>query len=519
MANERFSIPAMAYEPSSNPSFLDEYGLQNADHPVFVWDGDANAFAWANTAGLDHWGAISLQTFRASRLDRAMPAMIRLRELSRTALPANGISQTLMFWTSRGACRLDCRCRPVDLGDGGHGLLLEIDPAVQAVANGRAADDVPAAHGRDPTAPTPDGAGHDAALSRTARANGQRVSGFLNGSVVAEQTAQLPAPSDEDHAAMAEIARMLGRPGAETKSPDGDVENRVGQPHDNTTKNDSGEQLRRDVLELADDRPLDPVEMRPAPVSAPSANDFDTLNHELRTPLNSIIGFAEMMHSEQLGPVGNERYREYIGDILDSARHALSLINDLLDTSRVRAGHLDVTHEELEVPELLERTIALMQPQAQKAAVVIVPGFPDTMRTIHADARAMRQILLNVLSNAIKFTGRGGRVFVTASRDAAGNTTIGVRDTGVGMTEDQLDRAMMPWEQVSKTADERKSGAGELAGSGLGLPLVRALTEAQGGALAIRSTPGEGTRVEITIPPRDEPETSPSDTSPLDTSI
>jgi len=500
--------------PSSNPPFVEDHDLAHADHPVFVWDGDAAAFAWANRAGLDCWGALSLQSFRASGLDRAMPAMLRLAELSATALPAEGIHQTLMFWTPHGVCRLSCRCRPVDLGDGGHGLILEADPVA-----GRGDEDEFYSTAGAPrrTAQVLNGAGAHGNTSLSTRRNGalrraapgQRVSGFLNGAVVAEQEVNLPAPSDDDHHAMQEIARMLGRPAPRPATKAG---SREIQPGTRALKGEqSGFEAGRRLREQAWRTDASRQQERSTPLAESSSSQgiaagedtsseaFDNLNHELRTPLNSIIGFAEMMHTEQLGPIGTARYKEYAGDILDSARHALSLINDLLDASRVRAGHLNITFEEIDVPLLLERAIALMEPQARAASVRVVAGFPDDVPPIQADARAMRQILLNILTNAIKFTPPGGRVFVTAQRDDDGETVIAVRDTGVGMTDEQIGEAMKPWARLDNPGGMPGTG-GPPAGSGLGLPLVKTLIEAQNGALRITSAPGEGTRVEIVLP-------------------
>lgn len=525
---ERTPQPPYAGDLNAAPSFLDDPTLAQAPFAVFVWDEDLDGFVWANGAGLNRWGALSLASLRASRLDRAMPAMAKLRDLSRMALPVEGVVQTLTFWTPRGACRMTCRCRPLDLNDGGHGLVLEAvdqhtgpeaDAPVRdrgnSLVNGRPAY-LPAAcrTGRVDQAPRPDRAsthvpGYLSGVDRTATPGALSSNG--------RASPDLPSPSDDDHFAMQEIARMLARDTSGGVLPPvsrADVlptqtqdvpQKRVASPvlpkgHAATSRpgQDSGARLRVPRPAERSENEGSGTYSLPAVDGADddtSSHRFDTLNHELRTPLSSIIGFAEMMHREQLGPIGNARYKEYAGDILDSARHALSLINDLLDASRVRAGHLDAAAEEIDVPTLLDRVIALMAPQAQTASVTVVRGYPPALPVLKADARALRQILLNLLTNAFKFTPEGGHVFVSAKHDET-HMVLDIRDTGIGMTEAQIADALKPW--------VRGNGEAVLpskpVGSGLGLPLVKALTEAQNGELSVTSAPGEGTCVTVRLP-------------------
>ncbi len=487
--------------------------FEDLPYPVFVWDSDLGGFVWANAAGLERWGALSLASFRASRLDRAMPAMLKLKDLCAAALPVEGVTQTLTFWTPRGAARMACRCRPIDLGDDGHGLVIEAADENSGLVEcrGRAPAPVrlrPAAR----TAHAPNDRGQDRIRTMLPSTTPKRVAGFLNGEGGGDTTAattaepNMPAPTPDDHLAMQEIARMLGRPSTKDRE---DLSLPTTSHLNGLEAGTSGivppvgAELRK-VTEVLAKRTSTAVEqtltvetsIEPnTPSSDTAGMQFDTLNHELRTPLNSIIGFAEMMHREQLGPIGNDRYKEYAGDILDSARHALNLINDLLDASRVRAGHLDVVPEEINVPELLDRVVALTAPQAQAASVKVVCGYPDRMPPLHADTRALRQILLNILTNAFKFTPAGGHVFVSA-RQSNTEFIIDIRDTGIGMTDEQIADAMKLW--------VRNNGSGHPpsapAGSGLGLPLVKALTEAMAGELEITSAPGEGTCVTVRLP-------------------
>ena len=144
------------------------------------------------------------------------------------------------------------------------------------------------------------------------------------------------------------------------------------------------------------------------------------ISHEIRTPLNAIIGFSEVMMEERFGPIGNERYREYLKDIHASGGHLVSLLNDLLDLSKIEAGKLELTFASVDLNELTQQCVALMQPQANRERIIIRTSLPPTLPPVVADARSVRQIVLNLLSNSIKFTGAGGQVIVsTALTDTA----------------------------------------------------------------------------------------------------
>jgi PAS domain S-box-containing protein len=219
------------------------------------------------------------------------------------------------------------------------------------------------------------------------------------------------------------------------------------------------------------------------------------VSHEIRTPLNAIIGFAEVMIEERFGPIENERYREYLRDIRTSGEHVVSLVNDLLDISKIEAGKLDVTFAAVPLNELVRECIAMMQPQASRGRVVLRCSVSREVPGIVADQRTMRQIVLNILSNAIKFTGPGGQVIASTSLAETGEAILRIRDTGEGMTEDELARALEPFRQIATAT------LADRTGTGLGLPLTKALVEANRASLAIRSARGEGTVVTVTFPP------------------
>ncbi len=220
------------------------------------------------------------------------------------------------------------------------------------------------------------------------------------------------------------------------------------------------------------------------------------MSHELRTPLNAIIGFSEVMSEEKFGPIANDRYKEYLTDIRTSGGHLLSLINDLLDLSKIEAGKLELNFGSVDLSPLIQQGVQLMQPQAARERVIIRVSSPEDLPPVAADERALRQILLNLLSNAIKFTPPGGQVILSTMLDAAGPLQIRIRDTGQGMSADELRQALEPFRQVNIAGAKTN-----IPGTGLGLPLTKALVEANRAELRIESALGAGTLVQIIFPP------------------
>lgn len=219
------------------------------------------------------------------------------------------------------------------------------------------------------------------------------------------------------------------------------------------------------------------------------------VSHEIRTPLNSIIGFSEVMMDERFGPIGNDRYKQYLKDIHQSGGHLVSLLNDLLDLSKIEAGKLDLAFSRVSLNELTQQCVSLMQPQANQERVIIRTSLPTVLPPIMADARSMRQIVLNLLSNSIKFTGAGGQVIVSTTHTDEGEVVLRVRDTGHGMTEKEIQMALEPFRQLATSS---RWGSG---GTGLGLPLTKALAEANRANFSIKSAVNTGTLVEIAFPP------------------
>jgi PAS domain S-box-containing protein len=242
-------------------------------------------------------------------------------------------------------------------------------------------------------------------------------------------------------------------------------------------------------------------ELRTAKRAAETANQHKSdflarVSHEIRTPLNAIIGFSDMIANEHFGPAGHPRYVEYAADIGRSGRHVLDIVNDLLDISKIEAGEMDLEFAAVGINECISEAVSLVQPQANAQRVIIRTSLSQSVPDVVADLRSIKQIALNILANAIRYTPSGGQIVVSTAYESSGSVTLRIRDTGVGMSKAELDQAMKPFGQVSSGTRQRGDG------TGLGLPLTRAMTEANRATFSIHSAPNEGTLVEITFPPQ-----------------
>ncbi|MEJ2122070.1 MAG: PAS domain-containing sensor histidine kinase, partial [Alphaproteobacteria bacterium] len=218
------------------------------------------------------------------------------------------------------------------------------------------------------------------------------------------------------------------------------------------------------------------------------------MSHELRTPLNAIIGFSEMMHNELFGPLGNKHYAEYARDIFESGSHLLNLINDILDVSKLEAGKIELQETRCDIASIARSATRIVTERADSADIAIDLDVPDTLPAMRADERRLKQIFLNLLSNSVKFTPEGGKIVFAANTPAEGGVTVEVRDTGIGMSAEEIPRAMAPFVQIDSKL------ARQYDGTGLGLPLTKSLVELHGGTLVVESTPGEGTVVRLHFP-------------------
>jgi signal transduction histidine kinase len=223
------------------------------------------------------------------------------------------------------------------------------------------------------------------------------------------------------------------------------------------------------------------------------------MSHELRSPLNAIIGFAEILKSELFGPLGLPQYREYAQDVLDSGTHLLEIINDILDLSKVEAGKLELHEGTVDVRSAIVACTKLIRARAEEAEVRLHTEVSRDLPDLYADEIKVKQILLNLLSNAVKFTPEGGRVTTTAQVDDGGRFVLSVADTGIGIAPENIGKAMSAFGQVDSSLARRYQG------TGLGLPLSKALAELHGGTLALESEQGVGTTVTVTLPPLPRP--------------
>lgn len=218
------------------------------------------------------------------------------------------------------------------------------------------------------------------------------------------------------------------------------------------------------------------------------------ISHEIREPLTAIIGFSDVMIEERFGKIDNERYREYLKDINRSGIHVLDLVNDLLDISKIEAGKLELSYEAVDLNQLAAETVALLQPQANNKRILIRTSLSRAVPKVVADARSVRQIILNLVSNAINHSPKNSQVIVSTTFEANSEVGLRIRDTGEGMSEEEIQRALQPFTQVGSS---NKAGH---TGSGLGLPLTKALIEANRAYFELESTPGEGTIAHIQFP-------------------
>ena len=225
------------------------------------------------------------------------------------------------------------------------------------------------------------------------------------------------------------------------------------------------------------------------------------MSHELRTPLNAINGFSEIMAGEMFGPVGDPRYKGYAADILKSGQHLLSLINDILDMAKIEAGKMTLYYEKVSLKEVCEDALRLMRGKAEEAGLKLVLD-ADDLPDIDADQRGMKQVLLNLISNAVKFTPEGGSITVSVRALGPNRQKISVIDTGIGIAAEDLSRLARPFEQVEGQHSKTTQG------TGLGLALTKSLIEMHHGHMTMESEPGSGTVVSFDVPilkPADTP--------------
>jgi signal transduction histidine kinase len=255
-----------------------------------------------------------------------------------------------------------------------------------------------------------------------------------------------------------------------------------------------------DRVDLLHDRETAYQALRLAKDEAEAANQaksgfLATMSHELRTPLNAIIGFSEMMLREVLGSLGNDQYRTYVADIHASGEHLLQIINDILDLSKAEAGKIELFEDVFDLRDIMRSVDQLTAGRIHAAELTQATEIPDDLPPLRGDERKTKQVLLNLITNAVKFTPARGSITVSARWDAQQGVAITVADTGIGIPEADLDRVLQPFEQVESSLARQHQG------TGLGLPLVKAIMEQHGGRVELSSELGVGTRVTVIFPP------------------
>jgi signal transduction histidine kinase len=436
---QRVNIATPIDSQNARMAVLDEdAGLIAGEAPAFVIDTEGLALVAANRAASSFLG---LDGSAARTLDPAMPAWAAIRAFAATEPRTEVRQDTLLFWTPRGPSACPVKLEFVRLGSRTlvRATLATTEPAV-----------------------------------------------------VTEETSSRIRPSEKDLATLQEIARRI----------------RAGT----------------DALPAAAMPPVEPPSRLPPPLDfrqlpgvaaagldaagpakqAVPADALAKLVHELRTPLSAIVSLAEIMRDEQLGAMGNPRYRAYASDIHDSAQHTLDLVGTMLDSgcepavdsSAPATAALNFATTNLE--EIGRSCVSSMQPIGSRNGVTLTAEFTPGRPMVYADRRAIRQIILNILSNALRFTPRGGTITLSAEQRADRTLALTVADTGTGMRPAEIARAMSAG-TAGNNRLQISVATGEV-GSGIGLPLVRELIEAHGGALTIEGVAGQGTRVTVVFP-------------------
>jgi two-component system cell cycle sensor histidine kinase PleC len=249
------------------------------------------------------------------------------------------------------------------------------------------------------------------------------------------------------------------------------------------------------IAEIEEEKAISDEARRRAEAANVSKSRFlATMSHELRTPLNAILGFSEVMKSELLGPIENDNYKEYAGNIHDSGRHLLQLINEILDLSRIEAGRYELHEEPVRLADVVEDCLRLLTLRAQSKGLHVALETEKGLGQLWADERAIRQVCLNLITNALKFTPRAGSITITIAATAEGGQMLSVKDTGPGIPKEEIPKVMQAFRQGS-LAHQNAEG-----GTGLGLPIVQNLVTLHGGTFELRSELRKGTEAVVVLP-------------------
>ena len=251
--------------------------------------------------------------------------------------------------------------------------------------------------------------------------------------------------------------------------------------------------VQQEKLE-ASNRELKRALLRAEAASGTKSAFLANMSHELRTPLNAILGFSEMIMKQMLGPGAAARYSAYARDIHDSGRHLLSIVSNILDVSKIESGKMNLEEETIDVAELIDESLPYVAETCRTKGIELRVEPPAAMVAVIGDRLRLRQVLINLLSNAAKFTGADGRITVAAEIDRDGRLVIEVADTGIGMSAEEIPLALEEFTQLDNSMVKR------FEGTGIGLPLANKLVEMHGGSLRIESAKNIGTQVFLTLP-------------------
>lgn len=279
-----------------------------------------------------------------------------------------------------------------------------------------------------------------------------------------------------------------------------DISERVGYEQTLQDARDRLEEQASDLAALAEDldtarRDAEEAQARAVAASKAKSQFIANMSHELRTPLNAILGFSEIIRDQVFGTTETSKYSEYANDIHLAGDHLLALINDILDLAKIEADRLALNEEPVDMEGLIESCRRMIEERAQRAGLTLSSKVDPTIAGIYGDNQRLRQIVLNLITNAIKYTPSGGSVSISATVDDGGSLVIAVTDTGVGIAESDIPTVMAEFGQIDHVFNRRN------VGTGLGLPLTKQLVERHGGTLKIESEVGVGTTVMISLPP------------------